>query len=107
MGAGRARRSANGDVSKRHETDAQPRVVVCVQNGCRSLCRTDFLLQGFFGVVKNEAKLQNFNRGSQEKLSHIGMMQGKTAVPVNELHAGDIGAVAKAEGHTHRRYAGR
>ena len=26
---------------------------------------------------------------------HISVMQGKTAVPVNELHAGDIGAVAK------------
>ena len=37
----------------------------------------------------------NFSRGSQEKLAHISIMQGKTAVPVTELHAGDIGAVAK------------
>ena len=30
-----------------------------------------------------------------EKLAHIGIMQGKTTVPVNELHAGDIGVVSK------------
>src|SRR5208282_5490173 len=47
------------------------------------------------GVVKNEANLSNFNRGSSERLSHIGVTQGKTQTAVAELHAGDIGAVAK------------
>jgi len=47
------------------------------------------------GVVKNEATLQNFTRSSAEKLAHISIMQGKNMVPVNELHAGDLGAVAK------------
>lgn len=47
------------------------------------------------GVLKNEAPVVNFNRGGAEKLSHIGVVQGKTQTPVPELHAGDIGAVAK------------
>ncbi len=47
------------------------------------------------GVLKNDAALQNFNRGSMERLQHVQAMQGKTAVAVAELHAGDIGAVAK------------
>jgi elongation factor G len=47
------------------------------------------------GVLKNDATLNNFNRGTQERLQHIQAMQGKTAVGVNDLHAGDIGAVAK------------
>jgi elongation factor G len=47
------------------------------------------------GIVKNEANLTNFNRGSSERLSHIGVVQGKTQSAVAELHAGDIGAVAK------------
>jgi elongation factor G len=47
------------------------------------------------GVVKNEANLVNMERGGTERLSHIGAIQGKTQVPVAELHAGDIGAVAK------------
>jgi len=47
------------------------------------------------GVLKNDATLQNYNRNSQERLQHIQVMQGKTATAVNDLHTGDIGAVAK------------
>jgi elongation factor G len=47
------------------------------------------------GVLKNEANLSNFNRGGAERLSHIAVVQGKTQTPVPELHAGDLGAVAK------------
>ncbi len=47
------------------------------------------------GVLKNDANLQNYNRSTTERLQHIQVMQGKTATAVNELHSGDIGAVAK------------
>jgi elongation factor G len=47
------------------------------------------------GVVKNDAVLTNFNRGTTEKLAHIAVMQGKTQSPIPELRSGDIGAVAK------------
>src|SRR5438067_705240 len=49
----------------------------------------------YSGVLKNDATVQNFTRNSQEKFAHLSVMQGKNAVPVPELHAGDIGAVAK------------
>jgi elongation factor G len=47
------------------------------------------------GVVKNDVTLTNFNRGGAEKLAHIAVMQGKTQSPIAELHAGDLGVVAK------------
>ena len=47
------------------------------------------------GVVKNDATLENFTRRSSERLSHLSIMQGRKAVEVPELHAGDLGAVAK------------
>jgi elongation factor G len=47
------------------------------------------------GVLKTDVSVQNLTRNTQEKLAHISIMQGKTAVPIPELHAGDIGAVAK------------
>jgi len=47
------------------------------------------------GIVKNDATLANFNRGGTEKLAHIAVMQGKTQAAVAELHAGDLGVVAK------------
>jgi elongation factor G len=47
------------------------------------------------GCVKNDANLMNVTHSSVERLAHIGAPQGKTIVPVTELNAGDIGAVAK------------
>jgi elongation factor G len=47
------------------------------------------------GVIKNDANLQNLTRSSSERLAHLGSPQGKTIQPVTELHAGDLGAVAK------------
>jgi elongation factor G len=47
------------------------------------------------GVVKNDANVQNTTRRTAERLAHISSPMGKTLQPVTELHAGDIGAVAK------------
>jgi elongation factor G len=47
------------------------------------------------GVVKNDATVENYTRRDQERLSHLSIMQGRKAVEVAELHAGDLGAVAK------------
>jgi elongation factor G len=49
----------------------------------------------FSGVVRNDAAVQNYNRNAVERFSHLAVMEGKVAMPVTELHAGDIGAVAK------------
>ncbi len=47
------------------------------------------------GIVKNDGNLQNVTRSTSERLAHLSSPQGKTLQPVTELHAGDIGAVAK------------
>jgi elongation factor G len=49
----------------------------------------------YTGVLKNDAGLQNSRTGGNERLAHIGCLLGKAIQPVTELHAGDIGAVAK------------
>jgi elongation factor G len=49
----------------------------------------------FSGVVRNDAALQNYNRNAVERFAHLAVMEGKVATPISELHAGDIGAVAK------------
>jgi len=43
------------------------------------------------GVVRNDANLINTRNSNAERLSHIGVLMGKTIDPVTELHAGDIG----------------
>ena len=87
--------SGNGDAPKRHETDAEPMSLYVFKTVSDAFAGRISYFKVFSGVLKNEATIQNFSRGSTEKLSHISIMQGKTAVPVTELHAGDIGAVAK------------
>ena len=47
------------------------------------------------GVMKNDATLHNFTRNAPERLQHLQVMQGKSAAAVAELHAGDLGAIAK------------
>ncbi len=86
---------SNGDIPKRHESDEEPVSVYVFKTVSDAFAGRISYFKVFSGVLKNDATLQNFPKGIAEKLSHISVMQGKTAIPVNELHAGDIGAVAK------------
>ena len=47
------------------------------------------------GCIKTDSSIFNAARRSAERLAHLSVPFGKTIVPVTELHAGDIGAVAK------------
>ena len=87
--------SGNGEPPVRKESDTEPVSLYVFKTVSDPFAGRISYFKVFSGVLKNEASLQNFSRGSQEKLAHIAIMQGKTAVPVNELHAGDIGSVAK------------
>ena len=87
--------SGNGEPPGRKVADSEPTSLYVFKTVSDPFAGRISYFKAFSGVVKNDAVLQNFTRGSQEKLAHISIMQGKTAVPVPELHAGDIGAVAK------------
>lgn len=47
------------------------------------------------GMIKTDTTVQNFTRHEPERMAHLCIMQGRKAVEVQELHAGDLGAVAK------------
>ena len=47
------------------------------------------------GVLENDATLSNFNQGLSERLAHLSVPQGKSAVEISKLFPGDIGVVAK------------
>ncbi len=49
----------------------------------------------YSGVLKNDASLTNTRTNGAERLAHIGCPMGKSPLPITELHAGDIGVVAK------------
>lgn len=47
------------------------------------------------GVIKPDDVLYNYHRDTEEKIGHLYVMSGGKAEEVNELHAGDIGALQK------------
>ena len=87
--------SGNGEPPTRKVADSEPTSLYVFKTVSDPFAGRISYFKVFSGVVKNDSSVQNFTRGSQEKLAHISIAQGKTAVPVTELHAGDIGAVAK------------
>ena len=87
--------SGNGHGAERHVTDADPASLYVFKTANDPFAGRITYFKVFSGVVKNDATLQNFTRGTSEKLSHLSVPQGKNLAPVPELHAGDIGAVAK------------
>ena len=87
--------SGNGEPPTRKVADSEPLSLYVFKTVSDPFAGRISYFKVFSGVVKNDATVQNFTRSSPEKLAHISIMQGKTAVPVTELRAGDIGAVAK------------
>ena len=87
--------SGNGHGAERHISDAEPVSAYVFRTANDPFAGRITYFKVFSGVVKNDATLQNFHRSSSEKLAHLSIPQGKNLIPVPELHAGDIGAVAK------------
>jgi elongation factor G len=75
--------------------DAEPAAVVVFKTMSDPFAGRISFFKVISGVIKNDATLENYTRRGQEKLSHLSIMQGRKAVEVPELHAGDLGAVAK------------
>jgi elongation factor G len=86
---------SNGQSPERHVADSDALSLFVFKTVSDPFAGRISYFKVFSGVLKNDATVQNFPRNGQEKFAHITVMQGKTPVPVNELHAGDIGAVAK------------
>jgi elongation factor G len=87
--------AGNGAPSERKGTDNEPASVYVFKTVSDAFAGRISYFKVFSGVLKNDATLQNFTKNTSEKLAHISVMQGKQAIPIPELHAGDIGAVAK------------
>ena len=85
----------NGEPPVRKGTDNEPASVFVFKTMSDAFAGRISYFKVFSGVLKNDASLQNYNRNIQEKFAHISLIQGKQAVPIPELHAGDIGSVAK------------
>ena len=92
--AGHASADQKGDV-ERKIADSEPVSLFVFKTVADPFAGRINYFKVMSGVLKNDATLTNFNRSSQERFQHLQVMLGKTATAVNDLHPGDIGAIAK------------
>ncbi len=87
--------SADADPPTRNVVDNGPASIVVFKTMADPFAGRITFFKVISGVIKNDATLENYTRRGQEKLSHLSVMQGRKAVEVPELHAGDLGGIAK------------
>jgi elongation factor G len=89
-----------GDTIERKIADSEPLSMFVFKTLADPFAGRITYFKVMSGVLKNDATINNYNRNTQERLQHISAMQGKTATAVADLHAGDIGTVAKLKDTT-------
>jgi len=47
------------------------------------------------GSIRTDTSVENYARGETERMAHLSVVQGRQLIEAGELHAGDLGAVAK------------
>jgi elongation factor G len=85
----------NGKEAERAVKDAEPVSVYVFKTVADPFAGRVSYFKVISGILKNDANLVNIRTGGTERLSHIGALFGKTMPPVTEIHAGDLGGVAK------------
>ena len=83
------------EIVMRHVEDGEPLALYVYKTMTDPFTGKISFFKVIGGVVKNDTVVQNFSRQEAERLCHLSIMQGRKAVEVPELHAGDLGAVAK------------
>jgi elongation factor G len=99
-----AQGSWNGERMIRRRSDNEPASIFIFKTLADPFAGRISLFRVVSGVVRSDAHLINAATGTDERLAHLSCPLGKTLIPVTELRAGDIGAVAKLKdsltGHT-------
>jgi elongation factor G len=95
MAFGHSETAAKGAEIQRKINDAEPASIFVYKTLADPFAGRVTYFKVMSGVLKNDATLQNFTRGTPERLQHIQIMQGKAATAVADLHAGDLGTIPK------------
>ncbi len=87
--------SASGETLEAVASDSAPTRLFVWKTVADPFAGRITLFRVVTGVVRDDTTLTLVGKGSQERLAHLLTVQGKTQQPTPELHAGDLGAVAK------------
>jgi len=87
--------NVRNEEASREASDALPLVLWVWKTVADQFAGRITLFRVVSGVLKADATIHNVTRDAPERLGHLLLLQGKTQTHVPELHAGDLGAVAK------------
>ncbi|HEV2578780.1 MAG TPA: elongation factor G [Acidobacteriaceae bacterium] len=93
--AGKAAGNGSSETEMRKIDDSQPVALYVYKTMVDPFAGRISFFKVISGCVKNDASVENYTRGETERLSHLSIVQGRKLTEVAELHAGDLGAVAK------------
>ncbi len=93
--APRPARATSGEAVTRNVADDQPLALYVFKTMVDPFAGRVSFFKVAAGLLHNDDAVANFTRSGQEKISHLSVMQGKQAIAVAQLHAGDLGAAAK------------
>ncbi len=85
---------AEGDVTRKM-SDSEPLSLFVYKTAADAFAGRVSYFKVVSGVLNNDDHVYNYDRDSSERVSRISLVFGKELRPVNAIHAGDLGAVAK------------
>jgi elongation factor G len=97
---GVARGGSNGagpsvETVMRHISDTEPATLYVYKTIVDPFAGKISFFKVISGCIRNDASVENYARRETERLTHLAVVQGRKLSEVSELHAGDLGAVAK------------
>ena len=104
---GEAAPDGNGDAPKRHETDDEPVSLYVFKTVSDAFAGRISYFKVFSGVLKNDATLLNYSRGSAGKVRAHFVDAGEDGGPGEGAACGRYWRGCEIKGHADRRHAGR
>lgn len=86
---------AGGEEVQRTADESAPYAAVVWKTMADPFAGRITMFRVYQGSLKADSTVLNATQGTQERLGHLAVMQGKTQTSVPEIKAGDIGVVAK------------
>lgn len=92
---GRSAHNGSGEMVSRKIEDKEPVALYVYKTMVDPFAGRISFFKVLSGCVKNDASVENYSRSETERLTHLSIVQGRKLTEVADLHAGDLGAVAK------------
>jgi elongation factor G len=86
---------AKGEPARREALEKSPLVVWVWKTIADQFAGRITMFRVVSGVLKADSTIHNVSRDAPERIGHLLLLEGKTQTQVPEIHAGDLGAVAK------------